>query len=305
MLLSDLQTGERGVVVRVAGHGAFRKRIIEMGFIKGVTVETVLNAPLRDPIKYRIMNFEVSLRRSDATKVEIVSEAEAEREIVNHKDYFPIEAPDCDALHHIADERAKTINVALVGNPNCGKTSIFNIAAHAHERVGNYSGVTVDEKVGTFEYGGYTFHLVDLPGTYSLSAYSPEELYVRKHILEKNPDIILNVVDGSNLERNLYLTTQLIDMDITMVMALNMYDELKRSGDKLDIEQLSTLLGMPIIPTTRPATSMSIMAKNLKSTSKRSGPNCTNTASAMKSAPVFSASNFWRTTNNSSNMWSI
>ena len=250
MLLSDLQTGERGVVVRVAGHGAFRKRIIEMGFIKGVTVQTVLNAPLRDPIKYRIMNFEVSLRRSDANKVEIVSEAEAEREIVNHKDYIPIEAPDCDALHHIAEERAKTINVALVGNPNCGKTSIFNIAAHAHERVGNYSGVTVDEKVGTFEYGGYTFHLVDLPGTYSLSAYSPEELYVRKHIIEKSPDIILNVVDGSNLERNLYLTTQLIDMDITMVMALNMYDELKRSGDKLDIEQLSTLLGMPIIPTT-------------------------------------------------------
>ena len=237
-------------MVRVAGHGAFRKRIIEMGFIKGVTVETVLNAPLKDPIKYRIMNFEVSLRRSDATKVEIVSEAEAEREIVNHKDYSPIEAPDCDAMHHIAAERAKTINVALVGNPNCGKTSIFNIAAHAHERVGNYSGVTVDEKVGTFQHGEYTFNLIDLPGTYSLSAYSPEELYVRKHIIEKNPDIILNVVDGSNLERNLYLTTQLIDMDITMVMALNMYDELKRSGDQLDIDQLSTLLGMPIIPTT-------------------------------------------------------
>ena len=250
MLLSELQTGERGVVVRVAGHGAFRKRIIEMGFIKGVTVEAVLNAPLKDPIKYRIMNFEVSLRRSDATKVEIVSEAEAEREIANHDDYRPIDAPDSDPMHHIAAERARTINVALVGNPNCGKTSIFNIAAHAHERVGNYSGVTVDEKVGTFEHGGYTFNLVDLPGTYSLSAYSPEELYVRKHIIEKNPDIILNVVDGSNLERNLYLTTQLIDMDITMVMALNMYDELQRSGDRLDIEQLSTLLGMPIIPTT-------------------------------------------------------
>ena len=237
-------------MVRVAGHGAFRKRIIEMGFIKGVTVQAVLNAPLKDPIKYRIMNFEVSLRRSDATKVEIVSETEAEKEIVNHEDYSPIEAPDCDAMHHIAAERAKTINVALVGNPNCGKTSIFNIAAHAHERVGNYSGVTVDEKIGTFQYSDYTFNLVDLPGTYSLSAYSPEELYVRKHILEKSPDIILNVVDGSNLERNLYLTTQLIDMDITMVMALNMYDELKRSGDKLYIEQLSTLLGMPIVPTT-------------------------------------------------------
>ncbi len=250
MLLSELQTGERAVVVRVAGHGAFRKRIIEMGFIKGVTVETILNAPLNDPIKYRIMNFEVSLRRADANKVEVVSESEAAREIVNHDDYRPIDAPDCDAMHHIAAERAKTINVALVGNPNCGKTSIFNIAAHAHERVGNYSGVTVDEKVGTFTHGGYTFNLVDLPGTYSLSAYSPEELYVRRHIIDKDPDIILNVVDGSNLERNLYLTTQLIDMDITMVMALNMYDELQRSGDRLDIDQLSTLLGMPIVPTT-------------------------------------------------------
>ncbi len=249
MLLSELQTGEEGVVVRVAGHGAFRKRIIEMGFIKGIKVEAVLNAPLNDPIKYRIMNFEVSLRRSDAEKVEIVTVEEAEKEIVHHDDFTGIEEPDC-ALRHIAEHRAKTINVALVGNPNCGKTSIFNIAAHAHEHVGNYSGVTVDEKVGTFEFGGYTFHLVDLPGTYSLSAYSPEELYVRKHIIEKNPDIILNVVDGSNLERNLYLTTQLIDMDLTMVMALNMFDELQKSGDQLDIDQLSTLLGMPIVPTT-------------------------------------------------------
>ena len=250
MLLSELQTGEHGVVVRVAGHGAFRKRIIEMGFIKGVTVEAILNAPLKDPIKYRIMNFEVSLRRSDATKVEIVGEREAESEIASHDDYSPLDASGETPAHHIAAERSKTINVALVGNPNCGKTSIFNIAAHAHERVGNYSGVTVDEKVGTFQHKGYKFNLVDLPGTYSLSAYSPEELYVRKHIIEKDPDIILNVVDGSNLERNLYLTTQLIDMDITMVMALNMYDELQKSGDKLDIEQLSTLLGMPIVPTT-------------------------------------------------------
>ena len=249
MLLSELQTGESGVVVRVAGHGAFRKRIIEMGFIKGMEVTSILNAPLNDPIKYRIMNFEVSLRRSDADKVEIVTSEEAEREIVNHADYRSIDAHET-SLQHIVESHSKTINVALVGNPNCGKTSIFNVAAHAHERVGNYSGVTVDEKVGTFEYGGYTFNLTDLPGTYSLSAYSPEELYVRKHIIEKNPDIILNVVDGSNLERNLYLTSQLIDMDITMVMALNMYDELQKSGDRLDIEQLSTLLGMPIVPTT-------------------------------------------------------
>jgi ferrous iron transport protein B len=251
MLLSDLQTGEEGVVVRVAGHGAFRKRIIEMGFIKGVTVKSVLNAPMNDPIKYRMMNFEVSLRRSDATKIEIVTPREAKAWM--EQDREDLSALPCDdrlALQKLADIKSKTINVALVGNPNCGKTSIFNIAAHAHERVGNYSGVTVDEKVGTFLYGGYTFNLVDLPGTYSLSAYSPEELYVRKHIIEKAPDIILNVVDASNLERNLYLTTQLIDMDITMVMALNMFDELKKSGDKLDRSQLSTLLGMPIVPTT-------------------------------------------------------
>ena len=251
MLLSELQTGEEGVVIRVAGHGHFRKRIIEMGFVKGVKVKSILNAPLNDPIKYRIMNFEVSLRRNDASKVEIVTLEEAEewlkKDIIEQP---PLPCDDRPAVERLAEIRTHTINVALVGNPNCGKTSIFNIAAHAHEHVGNYSGVTVDEKVGTFQYDGYTFNLTDLPGTYSLSAYSPEELYVRKHLIEKMPDIILNVVDGSNLERNLYLTTQLIDMDITIVMALNMYDELKKSGDKLDIEQLSTLLGMPIVHTT-------------------------------------------------------
>lgn len=251
MLLSDLKTGQKGVVVKVLGYGAFRKRIIEMGFIRGVTVEAVLNAPLNDPIKYRMMNFEVSLRRHDAAHVEIVSEEEA-CEWLSHdaEDQSSLPCDERPATERLAELRSKTINVALVGNPNCGKTSIFNIAAHAHERVGNYSGVTVDEKVGTFEFEGYTFNLVDLPGTYSLSAYSPEELYVRKHIIEKHPDIILNVVDATNLERNLYLTTQLIDMDITMVMALNIFDEFEKHGDLLDRDQLSTLLGMPIVPTT-------------------------------------------------------
>lgn len=260
MFLSELQTGEEGVVVRVSGHGHFRKRIIEMGFIKGVKVQCMMNAPLNDPIKYRIMNFEVSLRRADAEKVEIVTLKEAEEWAnLNNGDASglgkmeqpPLEVDDPrPVVERLVEKKTHTINVALVGNPNCGKTSIFNIAAHAHEHVGNYSGVTVDEKIGTFEYGGYTFNLCDLPGTYSLSAYSPEELYVRKHIVEKRPDIILNVVDGTNLERNLYLSTQLIDMDLAMVMALNMSDELEKSGDKLDVEQLSQLLGMPIIPTT-------------------------------------------------------
>lgn len=247
MLLSELKIGEKGVIVKVTGHGAFRKRIVEMGFIRGKEVKTILNAPLRDPVEYKIMGFNVSLRRNEAEHVEVISTGEAQ-DWAEHEGEYLHGLPG-DLLQEAATEKGKTINVALVGNPNCGKTCIFNIASGAHERVGNYSGVTVDEKEGRFKFNGYTFNLVDLPGTYSLSAYSPEELYVRKHILEKTPDVILNVVDSSNLERNLYITTQVIDMDVKMVMALNMYDELKNSGDKLDYHQLGKLLGMPIVPT--------------------------------------------------------
>ena len=259
MFLSDLKTGEKGVIVKVLGHGAFRKRILEMGFVKGNVVEVVLSAPLKDPIKYKILNFDVSLRRKDATQIEVVSlnEAKAIKEQTNNQDNnteknLILSNHEEDYLQQakeLAEKKSKVINVALVGNPNCGKTSIFNVASHAHERVGNYSGVTVDEKVGTFTYKGYTFNLTDLPGTYSLSAYSPEELYVRKHIMSKKPDIVLNVIDASNIERNMYLTTSVIDMDLNIVMALNMYDELENSGDKLDIDNFAKLLGIPIIPT--------------------------------------------------------
>lgn len=249
MLLSELHTGEKAIIAKVSGHGAFRKRIIEMGFIKGTEVVSILNAPLNDPIKYRIMNFEVSLRREDAEKVEVVTKQEAEQWKEEQENVKALECDTEEKVKELVNLKSKTINVALVGNPNCGKTSIFNVAAHAHERVGNYSGVTVDEKIGSFEFNGYKFNLIDLPGTYSLSAYSPEELYVRKHIMEKAPDIILNVIDSSNIERNLYLTMQTIDMDIRMVMALNMFDELKQSGDKLDYQTLGSLLGVPIVPT--------------------------------------------------------
>ena len=245
MKLSNLKTGEKGIIVKVTGRGAFRKRIIEMGFVKGKTVEVLLNAPLNDPIKYRIMGYEVSLRRSEANLVEVVSEDMSEEEI-NGQTPLTI---DKDRLREIAEERSKTINVALVGNPNSGKTSLFNIASGAHERVGNYSGVTVDAREGKFKHKGYTFKLYDLPGTYSLSAYSPEELYVRKHIGEEHPDVIINVVAASNLERNLYLTTQLIDMDSNVVIALNMYDELENAGAKFDYTSLSRMIGMPIVPT--------------------------------------------------------
>ena len=273
MKLSDLKTGERGVIVKVMGHGGFRKRIVEMGFIKGKVVDVLQNAPLHDPVKYKLMGYEVSLRHSEADMIEVISVEEAERiekENKQNKSNNPYDTYDEAAnnasvedksapnptpltegqLRDAAMKKRRTINVALVGNPNCGKTSLFNFASGAHERVGNYSGVTVDAKVGHAEFEGYEFNIVDLPGTYSLSAYSPEELYVRKQIIENTPDVIINVIDTSNLERNLYLTTQLIDMHLRMVCALNMFDETEKRGDNVDYATLLELFGVPMIPTT-------------------------------------------------------
>ena len=269
MRLSDLKTGERGIIVKVSGHGSFRKRITEMGFIKGKEVRVILNAPLKDPIEYEIIGYKISLRREEAEEIEVISESEARAQETaetavsgnagtadtgsgnlsrNETGCGDAEALD-KKMRELAEERRHIVRVALVGNPNCGKTSLFNVASGAHEHVGNYSGVTVDAKEGHFEYKGYQFVLVDLPGTYSLSAYSPEELYVRKNLIENIPDVVINVVDASNLERNLYLTAQIIDMNLRVVMALNMYDELEAKGDKLDTVTLGHLLGMPVIPT--------------------------------------------------------
>ncbi len=281
MKLSELHTGETGVIAKVTGHGGFRKRIVEMGFIKGQEVEVLLNAPLKDPVKYKVMGYEVSLRHSEAALIEVVTEEEArlmEAEEARRQQPEASAPSDGQApgtadtqvsdpakhddtpvtpAHHMSDtalkaaaiNRSKVINVALVGNPNCGKTSLFNFVSGAHENVGNYSGVTVDAKEGYVERDGYKFNLVDLPGTYSLSAYSPEELYVRKQLIEKSPDIVINVIDASNIERNLYLTTQLIDMHVRMVVALNMFDETRKRGDNVNYQKLSELFGVPMLPT--------------------------------------------------------
>ena len=249
MKLSELRTGEKGVIVKVLGHGGFRKRIVEMGFIKGKVVEVLLNAPLQDPVKYKIMGYEVSLRHKEADMIEIVSTEEAKALESEYEQAWQGGEMTEQRLHNVAMKKRRTINVALVGNPNCGKTSLFNFVSGAHERVGNYSGVTVDAKEGHASFEGYEFNIVDLPGTYSLSAYSPEEMYVRRQIIDKTPDIILNVLDASNLERNLYLTTQLIDMHPRMICALNMYDEFEERGDSIDYKKLGQLLGVPMVPT--------------------------------------------------------
>ncbi len=246
MRLSDLRTGQTGIILKVLGHGAFRKRILEMGFVRGKNVSVLLNAPLKDPIKYKIMDYEVSLRRSEASMIEVITEEEAREQISQEESAGVLEN---DTIEKVISSSGRSINIALVGNPNCGKTSLFNSASGSHEHVGNYSGVTVDAKRGHFFYKGYRFTIYDLPGTYALSAYSPEELYVRRHLVEQTPDVIVNVVAASNLERNLYLTTELIDMDQSMVIALNMYDELEDSGAVLDYEALGRMIGVPIVPT--------------------------------------------------------
>lgn len=260
MRLSELKTGERGVIVKVIGHGGFRKRIVEMGFIKGKIVDVLQNAPLQDPVKYKVMGYEISLRRSEASMIEVISVEEARQWVDEYPESQDIDITDKyeddssilsdKQLHDAALKKRRTINVALIGNPNCGKTSLFNFASGSHEKVGNYSGVTVDAKEGRATFEGYEFNIIDLPGTYSLSAYSPEELYVRRQLIEKTPDVVINVIDTSNLERNLYLTTQLIDMHLRMVCALNMYDEAEKRGDIIDSNKLGTLFGVPMIPTT-------------------------------------------------------
>ncbi len=246
MRLSEIPTGQEVVIVKVLGYGAFCKRIIEMGFVRGKRVKVLLNAPLKDPVKYKILDYEVSLRRSEAALIEVVTPEEAS-DILSAVSTEVVVDEDT-RMQEAAIRSGKVINIALVGNPNCGKTTLFNVASGAHEHVGNYSGVTVDVKEGHFDYKGYRFNIADLPGTYSLSAYSPEELYVRRYIIDKQPDVIVNIEVASNLERNLFLTTELIDMDLKTVVALNMYDELEASGAKFDYDSLGKMVGVPMIP---------------------------------------------------------
>ncbi len=245
MRLSDLQTGQGADIIKVLGHGGFRRRIMEMGFVRGQRVEVLLNAPLKDPIKYRVMGYEVSLRRSEAAMIEVV----ADEDILSSADHGTSACTDegCEKPREVARSK-KQINIALVGNPNSGKSSLYNALSGSHEHVGNYGGVTVESKRGSFTHGGYEFIVYDLPGTYALSPYTPEELYVRRHLSENIPDVVVNVVAASNLERNLYLTTELIDIAQEMVVALNMYDELTSSGARLDAGALETLLGVPLVP---------------------------------------------------------
>ena len=245
MRLSEVKNNETVIITKVLGHGSFRKRIMEMGFVKGKEVKVIKNAPFKGPIEFKILDYNITLRRSEANLIEVVSLHEAKAQVNNSFEGVI----DQEILKKSASEKGKIINIALVGNPNCGKTTLFNFLSGSKEHVGNYSGVTISAKMASFKKDGYQFNLVDLPGTYSLTAYSPEEIYVRKYIWKETPDIVINVIDSSNLERNLFLTTQLIDMDIKVVCALNMYDELLKSKSDFNYEKMGKMMGIPIVPT--------------------------------------------------------
>ena len=269
MRLSELRSGESATIVKVMGHGGFRRRIMEMGFVRGERVEVILNAPLKDPIEYRIMGYDISLRRSEAEMVEVLSDSEADEYLARRAEHIrqnaaapemspeglpataaetASEEEECSSIEEVLTRQSRTIAVALVGNPNSGKTSLFNAISGGHEHVGNYSGVTVGAKSGYCLYRGYRFEITDLPGTYALSAYTPEERYVRHHLATKTPDVVINSVVASNIERNLYLTTELIDINPRMVVALNMFDELQASGARLDYDSLGRMMGVPMVP---------------------------------------------------------
>ena len=253
MRLSELKRGKTATVVKVLGYGGFRRRIMEMGFVRGQRVTAILDAPLRDPIEYNIMGYDISLRRKEAEMIVVLTDEEAKQ--LSSTDDCWLQGDDSDTsndsnnlIDSVIRSSHRHISVALIGNPNSGKTSLFNTLCGRSEHVGNYSGVTVDAKRGKLRYKGYTIEITDLPGTYALTAYSPEELYVRRHLVEHTPDVVVNAVVASNLERNLYLTTELIDMSPKMVISLNMYDELESSGAHLNHEALGDMIGVPIVP---------------------------------------------------------
>lgn len=245
MKLSEVKHNEPVIITKVLGHGSFRKRISEMGFIRGNEVRAIKDAPFKGPTEFKILNYNVTLRKSEAERIEVVPLQEFNKS--QNGNYEGTIDRNINLVDH--SERTKTINIALVGNPNCGKTTLFNFISGSKEKVGNYTGVTVDVHKASLKSKGYTFNFFDLPGTYSLTAYSKEEIYVRKFIYEQTPDIVINVLDSTNLERNLFLTTQLIDMDLRTIIALNMFDELEKNRLELDRDELASLVGIPIIPT--------------------------------------------------------
>lgn len=256
MTIKDLKEGQSATICTVGGDGALRQHFLDMGVIPGIEVKLIKYAPMGDPLEIRIHDYELTLRLADAEQIEVSDKKsdEDEHRKDNKKDKALVEHPglgEGGKYHVKADERPlpkdEILTFALVGNQNCGKTTLFNQLTGSNQHVGNFPGVTVDRKEGMIK--GYPdTRVTDLPGVYSLSPYSSEEIVTRQFVFDEKPKGIINIVDATNIERNLYLTMQLMELDIPMVLALNMMDEVRENGGSIRINQLECMLGIPVIP---------------------------------------------------------
>ena len=257
MNLKDLKIGESAIVTEVGGEGSLRQHFLDMGVIPGAEVTLVKYAPMGDPMELLIHGYTLTLRLDDAKKIGIDPESVSLEK--QHKVAVRNKVHDCDhpgfgeeGRYHVkADEnplpKGTTLTFALAGNQNCGKTTLFNELTGSNQHVGNFPGVTVDKKSGSIK-GNPETMVTDLPGIYSLSPYSAEEIVSRQFILDEKPKGIINIVDATNIERNLYLTMQLMELDVPMVLALNMMDEVRGNGGSIDINEMEAMLGIPVVP---------------------------------------------------------
>ncbi|MGM9937366.1 MAG: FeoB small GTPase domain-containing protein, partial [Candidatus Ornithomonoglobus sp.] len=258
MTLKELDIGKSAVITSVGGHGALRQHFLDMGVTPGTTVTLIKYAPMGDPMELRIHGYELTLRLDDAAKIEI-----DEASITDEFSPRSPSASPCtdkhrhpggreDGIYHVkATEnplpKGSQLTFALAGNQNCGKTTLFNQLTGANQHVGNFPGVTVDRKTGTIK--GHPEALVtDLPGIYSLSPYSSEEIVSRQFIINDRPTCIINIADATSIERSLYLTMQLMELDTPMVLALNMMDEVRGNGGSIHINEMEEMLGIPVVP---------------------------------------------------------
>ena len=253
MTLKELQIGKSAIITKVGGEGALRQHFLDMGVIPGAEVTVVKFAPMGDPVELRIHGYELTLRLDDAAKIDIEPIEETSKPKVERKKQKTIHPGlgESGKYHNKEEENpldeSITLRYALVGNQNCGKTTLFNQLTGANQHVGNFPGVTVDRKDGPIK--GYPNTLVtDLPGIYSMSPYSNEEIVSRNFVLFEKPNAIINIVDATNIERNLYLTMQLLEMEVPMVVALNMMDEVTGNGGSIDINRMESMLGVPVVP---------------------------------------------------------
>ena len=254
MTLNSLAPGQSAVIRTVGGEGALRQHFLDMGVIPGAQITLVKFAPMGDPIEFRIHSYELTLRVDDAKQIEISAPCSAESDPPCPERLTPAEHPglgEGGRYHVKAGERplpdGTLLTFALAGNQNCGKTTLFNQLTGSNQHVGNFPGVTVDRKDGVIR--GHADTLVtDLPGIYSMSPYTSEEIVTRRFVLEGKPRGLINIVDASNIERNLYLTMQLMELDVPMVLALNMMDEVRENGGSIRVNEMEAMLGVPVVP---------------------------------------------------------